>query len=175
MLRVECRVDDKAMLRHMAIAGAPEDVQVVLPLSDMGDGLSADLDESTPRLFVMFPLVTTERLPFPAVVNSKRFKPREDRDGIVLDGDTERIAENKSLLEAAAGLMVELLTYWNQRRSGAALSGLSDMTPASARLGRPRMVLDYLRKLIIETRQLPILTTQKGHSGSASWVMDSLS
>ncbi len=103
-------------MRHIAIAGAADDVQVVLPLSDAGDELSADLDNRTPRLFVMFPLVTTERLPLPAVVNSKRFKPREDRDGIGLEGDAERIAENRKLLNAAADLMIELLAYGAQHK-----------------------------------------------------------
>ena len=49
----------------MAIAGNPDDVEAVLPLAELDDGLSADLEEETPRLFIVFPLVTTERLPFP--------------------------------------------------------------------------------------------------------------
>jgi hypothetical protein len=162
MLLVECRADNNAMLRHMAITGAPDDVQAVLPLTDKGDGLIADLDEGTPRLFVMFPLVTTERLPFPAVVNSKRFKPR----------DTERIAENKSLLEAAAKLMVQLLTYGTKEK----WLGLERLVGYdSAHL--PDWVdhdwfSDYLRKLIVETRQLPLLTTQEGHWAppAGSWI-----
>jgi Domain of unknown function (DUF3883) len=172
MLRVECLVDDVVTLRHMAIATALDDVQVVLPLSDMGSGLSVDLDKDTPRLFVMFPLVTTERLPFPAVVNSKRFKPREDRDGIVLDGNTERIAENKDLLETAAGLMVQLLAH------GAAEKwGKLEQLVAYDSAYLPDWVdrawfSDYLRKLIFETRQLPLLTTQEGRwvPPAESWI-----
>jgi len=162
MLRVECRVDGRSVLRRMAIAGNPDDVEAVLPLAELDDGLSADLEEETPRLFIVFPLVTTERLPFPAVVNSKRFKPREDRDGIVLAGDTERIAENKDLLERAAKLILRLLAYgaeahWHglEKLLGYDSNNLPDWIDRD-------WFTEYIRHLIAETRLLPLLTTPDG-------------
>src|SRR5439155_11079541 len=162
MLRVECRVDGRSVLRQIAIAGKSDDVEAVLPLSELDDGLSADLEEETPRLFVVFPLVTTERLPFPAVVNSKRFKPREDRDGIVLAGDTERITENKELLKVAAKLMLRLLAYgaeaqWHglEKLVGYDSDDLPDWIDHD-------WFTEYIRDLITETRRLALLTTPDG-------------
>ena len=172
ILPVECRIDDVAMLRHIAITGTADHVQVVLPLSELDGGFSADLDENTPRIFVMFPLVTTERLPFPAVVNSMRFKPEEDRNGIRLDGDTERIAENKDLLAVAADLMIELLAYGAQNKwcHLEQLVGY-DSTNLPDWVNR-EWFSDYLRKLILETRKLPLFTTHEGHRvpPARSWI-----
>jgi hypothetical protein len=172
MLHVEYRIDGVAMLRHIAITGTADHVQVVLPLSELDGGLSADLDETTPRIFVMFPLVTTERLPFPTVVNSMRFKPEEDRNGIRLDGNTGRISENKGLLVAAADLMIDLLAYGaqNKWRRLEQLVGYDSTNPPDW-VDR-EWFSDYLRKLIIETRQLPLFTTHEGHwvPPARSWI-----
>lgn len=64
-----------------------------------------------PKIFVAFPLFATQDLPFPAVVNSRKFIPGERRDGIFLGvKETEDIKLNKRLLGVATNLFVELLT-----------------------------------------------------------------
>jgi hypothetical protein len=162
MVRVACRDGETAAVRYLAVAGASGDVQVVLPLSDAPEGLTVALEASTPRLFVLFPLMTTERLPLPAVINSKRFKPTEDRDGIVLDGESMRISENKELLDAASELTLELLAYGADAR----WLGLErlvgyDATDAPDWVDRSWFRV-YLRRLMAESRQLPLLRTSEG-------------
>jgi hypothetical protein len=162
MVRIACRDGDEETLRHLAVAGPSGDVQVVLPLLDGPEGLTVALDEDTPRLFALFPLTTTERLHLPAVVNSKRFKPQEDRDGIVLDGESQRITENKTLLEAASGLALQLLAYAAEAK-WLGLERLLGYDARSAPDWVDRAWLDdYLRTLLAETRRLPLLRTSEG-------------
>lgn len=83
--------------------GTMADERVVLPIVD------------TPRLFLGFPLVGTENFSFPAVINSFRFTPTEDRDGVFLwqAEDTHEAAnqENQSVIEEACDLLTQMLRF----------------------------------------------------------------
>jgi len=67
--------------------------------------------QEVPKIFIAFPLFGTQDLPFPVIVNSKKFEPTEKRDGIFLGKeDTESIKQNKRLLDKASKLFIELIS-----------------------------------------------------------------
>lgn len=92
---------DSKRLHHVVIAPPGESVQVVLPLKAGNGGFSVGLDANTPRIFIMFPIYGTTGLAIPAVLQSKRFEPTEDRDGIWLDSGTARGDQNRKIVEDA--------------------------------------------------------------------------
>jgi len=67
--------------------------------------------QNVPKIFLAFPLFGTQDLPFPAVVNSRKFEATEKRDGIFLGKeDTDDIERNKRLLENASDLFIKLIS-----------------------------------------------------------------
>ena len=68
--------------------------------------------ETTPRLFLGFPLVGTESFSFPAVINSFKFSATPERDGIWLAKDDDKACiENRNIIEEACALLVGLVEY----------------------------------------------------------------
>ena len=84
-----------AVPQYIAVARVDDRVQAALPLQLKNDGLGVGLSERTPRVFVLFPLLGTERLALPAVLQSRRFEPVEDRDGIWLYGESSTASINR--------------------------------------------------------------------------------
>ena len=60
--------------------------------------------EGTPKLFSAFPLVGTDLLSFPAVINNPKFQLPADRDGVQFDKNRARIVE-------ACNLLINLIEY----------------------------------------------------------------
>ena len=59
-----------------------------------------------------FPLINTETFSFPAVINSFRFTPTENRNGVPIGlNDNEANQENQSVIEEACGLLIDMLQY----------------------------------------------------------------
>jgi len=74
-----------------------------------------------PKLFCDFPLIGTEDLHLPVIVNSFHFNPLTERDGIWLNESTgnainKDIQENKDLLKSAVELYKELLFQLNDKK-----------------------------------------------------------
>ena len=80
---------------------------VAIPLED--DGQACLLVNSIPRLFLGFPLVGTEEFSFPAIINSFKFSPTENRDGVYLGDDDDANSKNEAIIEEACELLVSLL------------------------------------------------------------------
>ena len=60
-----------------------------------------------PKLFLGFPLIGTENFSLPAVVNSFKFAPTEDRDGVYLwQSQNEANLANQSIIEEAYELLL---------------------------------------------------------------------
>lgn len=57
------------------------------------------LSPSYPRLYFTFPLIGTEEIGIPIIINSEKFKPRIERDGIYLKD--ENAPENKEIIKHA--------------------------------------------------------------------------
>lgn len=68
------------------------------------------LNANYPRLYFTFPLIGTEEIGIPIIINSEYFKPRIERDGIYLKSSEENDAtSNKTIIEEA--LSVSLKTF----------------------------------------------------------------
>ena len=87
-----------------------------LSLSESGITLSIPVDpdekkalailDGAPRLYIGFPLIGSDRFPFPTVINSRNFNPNEPRSGITLVENSTSIdaAENRVLISSAVSL-----------------------------------------------------------------------
>ncbi|MXW48873.1 MAG: ATP-binding protein [Gammaproteobacteria bacterium] len=108
--------DGTEVSRFVAVAGAEGDCCAALQLRRGDSGLEIDQEQETAaKLFVLFPLVGSEQLGLPATVNSRQFKPREDRDGIV-SGDSTGAQENRRLLEASVRHQEQLFDWCAQQK-----------------------------------------------------------
>ena len=88
-----------------------EKASVSIPLGSGDDGECLVIDE-IPRLFLGFPLVGTENFSFPAVINSTKFTPTENRDGVYLgQSDNEANIQNQAVIEEACTLLVRMLQF----------------------------------------------------------------
>ncbi len=96
----------------VAVIEGKRELCAALQLCPADSGLRVDeAQESVPKLFVLFPLIGSERVGLPVTINSKRFHPREDRDGIVLLGDSTGARENRQLLEESVQHQEKLLEW----------------------------------------------------------------
>ena len=65
-----------------------------------------------PRLFLGFPLIGTENFSFPAVINSFKFTPTENRDGVYLgQSEDQTVTDNEEAIEEASNLLTKLLEF----------------------------------------------------------------
>jgi Domain of unknown function (DUF3883) len=69
-----------------------------------------DFHAHQPKIYCPFPLIGANDFPFPAVVNSETFFPKEERDGIWLGSGTEAKA-NQALFERCITLYAILLNF----------------------------------------------------------------
>ena len=98
--------------RQYLLAKGDTETSVTVPLKLKEGGLVCQSIEKVPRLFLGFPLVGTEAFSFPAVINSFKFTPTENRNGVYLgkNDDPENNA-NQAVIEEACPLLVRLLQY----------------------------------------------------------------
>ena len=99
--------------KYLLALGGDKKTSVAVPLESNSNGSVCQSVENIPRLFKAFPLVGTEFFSFPAIINSFKFTPTEDRNGVQLglnDTDPENI-ENQAIIEEACTLLVHLLQF----------------------------------------------------------------
>ncbi|HLP10675.1 MAG TPA: hypothetical protein VK177_02025 [Flavobacteriales bacterium] len=73
---------------------------ISVPLDE--NGFITVLDSGTPRLFITFPLIGTEKaFPLPFLIHSPDFVPSPEREKLWLKANTEETQTNKKILEAA--------------------------------------------------------------------------
>ena len=161
ILPIEHREDDREQTRFIAIAGTEGDSTAALGLRGTEGGLAVDeSQELTPKVFVLFPLVGSERLGLPCTINSTRFKPREDRDGIVLTGDSPGASENQRLLEQSARHQEQLLQWCGQRKWAGAETILAfDTSRLPDWTGSDAWFPELLASLVRKGRETPLLRT----------------
>ena len=101
----------KTMYHHY-LTGQGGRSSVAIPLEAVDDGHSCLHIGEVPRLFLGFPLIGTEHFSFPGVINSFRFTPTENRDGVFLwQADDPANLENQAVLKEACGLLAEILQF----------------------------------------------------------------
>jgi hypothetical protein len=107
-----------------------DEVTVIVPLADGSGPLAIGEVDGLPKLFVAFPLVGTETLPLPFIVNSPKAKPTEERNGLYLNAeDTADNRRNKAVLEKAWGVYARVVD-WATHNGVDELQRLAKVRPA---------------------------------------------
>lgn len=137
---------------------------VALSLSGTAEGLSV-IGQKLPHLFIVFPLIGTERLSLPVAISCTAFKPLEDRNGIVLTGDAEASSSNGKLLYEAVPAIARLLKVAAEHgwTGIAELVGLE--TTELPDWANQKWTIGYFAQLLSEIRNIPIVQTEAG-----SWI-----
>ena len=90
-----------------------------------------ELESTIPRLHLDFPMIGTEDLHLPFVVNSPLFEPTEPRDGVSLidDEDNEILQMNCSIMLQSVSLYSRFLSYIGQNENWSNLYNLARIKP----------------------------------------------
>ncbi len=165
VLTILYETEDGELSRSVAVAGTEGECCAALQLLSGESGLEIDPSQHlSAKLFVLFPLIGSERLGLPATVNSKNFKPREDRDGIVLTGDSAGAQENRRLLEDSMRHQKRLLELCAQERwPGAERMLTFDISNLPDWASDDTWFRSLLRELVRKARQTKLLLTVAGH------------
>lgn len=155
--------DGGELTRFVAVSGGDGDCCAAMQLRPAESGLEVDPAQQTAaKLFVLFPLAGSERLGLPATVNSRRFKPREDRDGIVA-GDSERAQENKRLLEESVRHQEQLFEWCAQNKwAGADRMLAFDIARLPDWASSTPWFRPLLSELVCKARGTPLMRTPGG-------------
>lgn len=102
---------DESCIFHELLIKKADDVEIAIKIKTDGNGNSKlESLQDVPKIFLAFPLIGTQVLSFPTIVNSRKFEPTEARDGIFLGkDDTNIINKNKELLESAKNLFINFI------------------------------------------------------------------
>ena len=164
VLTIEYREDDRARPRFVAVVGAAGECCAAFQLCLSDSGLQVDPAQVTAaNLFALFPLIGSERLGLPASINSKHFKAREDRDGIVLSSDSSGGQNNQKLLEDAVRLQVRLLELCAEKKwRGIECLLAFDNTNLPDWVERDGWFCKLLTDLVRSARTTPLMPTLGG-------------
>lgn len=105
---------DHKRSKQFFLALEEQQVQIIVPVFFDGlDYFIQALSDEVPRIHLDFPMIGTEDLHLPFVVNSTLFEPTEPRDGVSLidDEDNEFAQLNCSLMQKAVDLYNTFLSY----------------------------------------------------------------
>ena len=139
------------------------EIAVKIKKDDNGNSQLESL-QGVPKIFLAFPLIGTQDLSFPAIVNSRKFEPTDNRDGIFLgEGDTDEINKNKELLESAKNSFIDFLSdsTYNCRENIHAL--LNFNSPPDKEWLDSDWYKGLSKRCILELFKLNILKTEKGN------------
>lgn len=105
-------VIDRTETFIISVKGDSATIAVPVSLNEEERITLLPIPEKVPKIHCDFPLIGTENVKLPFIVNSSYFNPNEPRDGIFLtDHEDERIEENKKILIEAIDLFKRLVTY----------------------------------------------------------------
>ncbi|NIJ52312.1 protein NO VEIN domain-containing protein [Dyadobacter arcticus] len=89
-----------------------EKIVIILPLTRKFEAF--DLDEQLPRLFLYYPLISSQTFGFNFIIHSRQFRPTEPRDGLYLssdyDSNRDEEAGNRLLIQRASGLIFDFIS-----------------------------------------------------------------
>lgn len=140
------------LVRISIVGNCSDSVAVAVRLRQTDDRWELAVDDATPRLFYPFPLVDTHELALPFVILSKRFQPREERDGIRASADgkaDERTQRNWELLGKVPALFKTLALFGADEGWLAAHRLAKIRHPSVGKwLDGQRFVADVLREIL---------------------------
>ena len=137
---------------------------VAFPLESVGSDNVCLLVDNTPRLFLGFPLVGTEKFSFPAIINSFKFNPTEPRNGIYLGQTNEQAdIDNQKAVVEAFDLFIDLLGFAaaSNLKNAHLLAEIPDIQKQNG------LNSDWLRKVLMESlipaiRRTPVVLSENG-------------
>lgn len=164
LLSIDCEDEAQRIPRCVAVTDQrnKSDVSVAMILDELSESLACVLEPGSPKLFIQFPLVGTDKLGLPAAVNCAFFKPQEDRDGIVLEGDSPSGLANRELMFAAAERISRLLDVAAQENWSGTESLISLDSSHLPDWANPDWFRGVLRWLAEPLREKPLLRTSSG-------------
>ncbi|MYL12071.1 MAG: hypothetical protein F4010_08045, partial [Cenarchaeum sp. SB0669_bin_11] len=129
---------------------------VTVPVALTEDGPKCLSLDDVSRLFLGFPLIGTEDFSFPAVINSFRFTPTENRDGVYLgQSDDETNNTNQAVIAEACELHVKLIEFVTDSQ-WASVHLLVDIPPISEQTWlNVDWLQEQLTQLIEQIRETP--------------------
>ena len=138
------------------------EASISIPMESVADGCRCLPIGDTPRLFLGFPLIGTEGFSFPAVINSFKFTPTENRDGVYL-GQSNDQANNETAINEASDLLITLLGFVASRDWKDTYL-LAEIPPIQQQNWlNPDWLQRHLREsLILKIRQVPIILAKNG-------------
>lgn len=124
----ELRIGDNQESKYYVCVGVGE-TKIILPVQINGnDYLLLPVEKEVPKVFLDFPLIGTEELHIPFVINSPFFEPTEPRDGISLTGGTDQDTQkNVSVFNEAFRLYNILINYVEDKTEWKNLYNLADI------------------------------------------------
>ncbi len=124
----ELRIGENQESKYYVCVGVGE-TKIILPVHIISnDYFLLPIEKEVPKVFLDFPLIGTEELHIPFVVNSPFFEPTEPRDGISLTGGTdEDTQKNVAVFNEAFRLYNILLNYVEDKTEWKNLYNLADL------------------------------------------------
>ena len=109
--QIDVKSSSKADVPPFLVAAETADaVMVALLAQRIGEMHKILFGPEVPSFFMAFPIFDPDQIRFPGVMNSRKFCPQKDRDGLYLgSAPTDDNAANKKLIEQACPLFVNLL------------------------------------------------------------------
>lgn len=108
---VEVRGDDDHRREHFLLMDG-ELASIAIPLEVNDTYIACGAFSDTPKLFLGFPLIGTEHFSSPVVINSLKFTPTPERDGVYLaQASDDANAINQAVVEEAWRLLVKLIRF----------------------------------------------------------------
>ena len=156
--------DGKPPAFHELWIAKDDDVEIAIRGKKQGhETCQVETLQDIPKIFIAFPLFGTHDLPFPIVVNSRRFEPTDKRDGIFLGReDTEDIKRNKRLLEKANELFSKLISNLDHSKWENIHTLLNLGIPPEKDWLDKNWYIGLLKKLIGEIINARVLKTKNG-------------
>lgn len=87
------------------------EIQLLAEVDDFVNYELISVSKNQPFLYRDFPLIGTEQFYFPFILNGKTFNPTEKRDGIYLNGNSEKVNHNKEILAKSIEHSLELVDF----------------------------------------------------------------
>ncbi|MHA2615481.1 MAG: ATP-binding protein [bacterium JZ-2024 1] len=158
----EEKVGDSPILYELCIV-KENDVEIAIKVRREGDN-SCEIENlgGIPKIFIGFPIYGTDDLPFPVVVNSRKFEPTERREGVFLGKEkTPVIKQNKELFEKATGLFIKLISVPCRWKNVHALLGFQN-PPHKDWLDQD-WYTQLLKELIDKIKDIKVVKTESGY------------
>ncbi len=103
------------------------ETRIIIPLNYYKNKIEIqNTSANVPRLFLDFPLIGTEELNIPFVINNPLFEPTESRDGVSLTGGVDKDTSiNSEILKRAFELYNEFIDYASSQENWSKLYNLA--------------------------------------------------